>query len=372
MQFQDRVIADGIRRTADGYLVANAKVARTGIQIYTGAEMGRPDLATVRVYRPEDEVFNRDSLNTYAHRPMTNDHPSQMVTSENWKDFAVGQTGDEVARDGECVRVPLVLMDKDAIADFENGKRELSMGYSAEIVFEDGETPNGEKYDAIQKNLRMNHLALVARARGGDQLRIGDDNPQVNKEKSKMSEIKTRTILVDGLSVVCTDQGAQAIEKLQGQLASANTALQDAETAHATAIAAKDTEIAKKDAEIDDLKGKQLSDADLDAAVQERADLIAKAKSIHDADYTGKSPAEIRKAAVIAKCGDEAIKDKSQDYIDARFDILAEKGDIKDPVRQALLNKDGQPAPVVDRETAYAQYCADLQGGNYHKTGATH
>lgn len=365
MEFYDRVSAGGIRRTADGYLVADAKVARTGIQTYLGAEVGRPGMPIVRVFRPEDEVFGRDAMNTYAHRPMTNNHPKEPVTAENWKDFSIGQTGGDVVRDGEFVRVPLVLMDAVAIKDFEDGKRELSMGYEAEIVFQDGEI-NGEKYDAIQTNLRMNHLALVDRARGGDQLRIGDDNHPSVKEKSTMSDIKTRTIMVDGLSVETTDAGAQAIEKLQKELSDAEKLYIDATDSHKTALADKDKEIAAKDAEIDDLKGKQISDADLDIKVQSRADLVAKAKTLHDADYTGKSDADIKKAVVLAKFGDTSVKDKSQDYIDARFDILVEQG-VKDPVRQALTTHTGQ---VTDADTAYAQYVKDLNTGSYHKKEA--
>ncbi len=361
MQFTDYVAAGQTRRTADGYLVADAKVARTGIQEYLGSEVGRPGVHRVRVYRPENEVFSRDAMHSYAHRPMTDNHPAEMVNADNWKDLAIGQTGEDVARDGEFVRVPLVLMDSAAIKAFEDGKRELSMGYTADIVFGDGETPDGEKYDAIQTNLRMNHLALVDRARGGDQLRIGDDNHQSIKEKSTMSDIKTRTILVDGLSVETTDAGAQAIEKLQKDLADAEKLYVEATDSHKTDIAAKDKEIAKKDAEIDDLKGKQISDSDLDAKVQARADLITKAKSLHDADYTGKSDADIRKAVVAAKFGDESIKDKSQDYIDARFDILVESG-VQDPVRTAV-NHQRQSAHVVDADSAY-------EANNDHLTNA--
>src|SRR5690606_13036081 len=140
-----------------------------------GWEVGKPDRPTVRVYRPETEVFSKDALHTYAHRPVTLDHPDEAVTADNWKDYAIGQTGGEVARDGEFVRVPLVLMDSKAIEAVENGKRELSMGYSAELVFDSGVTPDGQEYDAIQKNLRMNHLAVVTMARGGSQLKIGDN-----------------------------------------------------------------------------------------------------------------------------------------------------------------------------------------------------
>ena len=46
-----------IRTTADGYLVATPRIARTGIQIYNGAEVGRPEMPQVRIYRPPEEVF---------------------------------------------------------------------------------------------------------------------------------------------------------------------------------------------------------------------------------------------------------------------------------------------------------------------------
>lgn len=331
MFLTDRVSAGQVRRTGDGYLVADARVARTGIQDYLGSELGRPDLPIVRVYRPEAEVFSADAMRSYAHRPMTNNHPKEMVTAATWKDVAVGQTGGDVVRDGEFVTVPMVLMDAAAIRDYEAGKRELSMGYSAEIVFDAGTTPDGQQYDAIQKGLRMNHLALVDRARGGDALRIGDDNPR----KSTMNEIKTRTVLVDGLSVETTDAGAQAIAKLQKDVNDATALYVKACDDNKAAIAAKDAELAKKDAEIDSLKGKVLTDAQIDERVQNRADLIATAKQIADADYTGKSETEIRKIAVVAKLGDAAVKDKPDAYVQARFDILAEDSKV-DPVRAAL------------------------------------
>jgi len=373
MFLTDRVSVTATRRTADGYLVADAKVARTGIQLYTGAEVGRPDLQVVRVYRPEEEVFAQDAMHSYAYRPLTVDHPAKMVDATTWKGVSVGQTGGEVVRDGDFVRVPLVLMDAAAIKAYEGGKRELSMGYTSEIVFRDGVTPGGEQYDAVQTQLRMNHLAVVDRARGGEQLRIGDgrtpggkdraDNPSP-KEKP-MSDTKTRTILVDGLSVETTDAGAQAIAKLQGQLNDASNASAKLVTDHTTAIAAKDAQIAKLEAERDDLKGKVLTDAALDARVQVRADLIATAKSIHDADYAGKADADIRKAVVVAKLGDAAVAGKSEAYIDARFDILAEDAK-KDPVARAL--RDGASRTAVN-DNGYEASVKALRAGRNHKEG---
>ena len=179
MNLFDAFVIDGVRRTADGYLAAHAKVARTGIQIYKGSELGRPELDKVRVYRPPEEVFHADALKSFTHRPVTLKHPNVPVTARNWKKFAGGQTGDEVVRDGEYVRVPMVMMDQALIDAYEKrGIKELSMGYSTDIQWRTGVTDAGESYDAVQTAIRGNHLAIVPAARGGDQLRIGDDKDE--------------------------------------------------------------------------------------------------------------------------------------------------------------------------------------------------
>ncbi len=363
-EFIDTVAASNVRTTADGYLVADAAVARTGIQEYLGSEVGRPDMPIVRVYRPEEEVFSRDSLNSYAHRPMTNNHPDGPVVSKNWRQHSVGQTGGEVVRDGEFVRVSMVLMDQAAIDDYKSGKRELSMGYSAEIEFVDGVTPDGEQFDAIQRSLKMNHLALVDKARGGDRLRIGDrsgpdaDNngPTENQPKGANTMADNlRKVVLDGLTIETTEQGEQAIAKLQGIVSDSAKQLTDAQAVHDAAIAAKDAEMAKKDAEIESLKAKVLSDADIDKRVSERADLVTTAKGLVDHDYSGMGGDAIKAHVVKAKFGDAAVTDKSQAYIDARFDVLVEQGAPADPVRVAMNAK-----PQAVNDNGYGEYVQNI------------
>lgn len=370
MILQDSVTASNVRRTADGYLVAEARVARTGIQDYLGTEIdpenehGLRDKPIVKVYRPESSVFHKDAMQSYAYRPMTNGHPGgEGVNAKNWKDHAIGQTGGEVVRDGEFVKVPLVLMDAKAIEDYEAGKRELSMGYGAEVVFQDGKTPEGEHFDVYLGPMKMNHLSLEHRARGGEKLRIGDNDPTPPKGGHQMADY-LRTVIVDGLSVQTTDQGAQAIDKLTRQLSDSATTIQQLKDAHATALAGKDSELAKKDAEITKLNAAVLSDADIDKRVQARADLVGKAKSIQDADYSGKSEDEIRKSVVIAKLGDAAIAGQSDAYIKARFDIMVEdaaKGPGADPFRQHMTHQDNKTTGVDESEKARLQMIADMQ-----------
>lgn len=350
-----------VRYTSEGYLVAQVRVARTGIQDYNGSELGRPDLGVVRVWRPEAEVFADAAMKTYAHRPVVNGHQGT-VTADNWKEVSVGQTGHEVVRDGQFVSVPMVMMDAKAIADFKAGKREVSMGYSTELIFQDGITPDGEPYNAVATNMRMNHLALEHRARGGSALRIGDGGaPQDQAPRNpdggpKMAE--TRKVVFDGLTIETTEHGAQVIEKLTAKVADMRTAADGARTAHEAALADANIKLAKAEAERDAAKAKVLDDAAIDKLVADRAALLSDAKSIHEADYSGKTPAEVRRAVVAAKLGDAAVAGKSDTYVDVRFDDLL--ADAKrDPVSHALRANDSARPLADNGQAAYEAKLAD-------------
>lgn len=358
MHITDKVSLGDTRLSDSGYLEAFALTARTGVQQYLGREVGRPDLPVVNVYRDEAEVFAKASLSTFSKIPITNDHPSQPVTAANWKQVAVGTTGDDVLRDGEYLKIGLKITDGAAVSAVQAGKRELSVGYSCELVWEDGIAGDGTPYQAKQTNIIADHIAIVQRGRAGSRASIGDSWPQ-HTPTPEEKPMTLKTVTVDGIPVEVTDQGAVVIATLQGRLADAATKLTTAETAHAAAISTKDAELARKDAEIDDLKAKQITDAQIDERVKARGDLIAKARSIVDGDYTGKSDAEIRKAVVVAKLGDAAAAGKVEAYVDARFDILAEEA-AKDPVRQHLSNQDGKPQSIHDNgQSAYEQRTAN-------------
>jgi hypothetical protein len=371
MQFTDAVTVAGTRRTGDGYLVADAKAVRTGIQLYAGSEVGRPDLAIVRVYRSEDEVRNTDSLRSFSHAPVTVDHPAVSVNADNWKDFAVGEVSTAATWDGNRISLPLILKDAKAIEAVTGGKRELSAGYTCDLDWTAGTTKDGQAFDAQQKNIRANHVAIVDRGRAGSECRIGDAEPHkwgvspVNLQTAdeRTIQMDLRKVLVDGLTVETTDQGAQAIDKLQNALKDSAARVETLTADHAKAIAAKDGELAKKDAEIDALKGKVLDAAALDKLVQARSALVDTARKIaKDVKTDGLTDAEIRKAVVTAKLGDAAVKDKAEAYIDARFDILAEDA-VKsaDPVRQVLRSGvQSSDAATADEDKAYAASLADL------------
>ena len=361
MKMTDAATLTGARATDEGYLVANVRTARIGTQDYLGSELDRPDLDTVTVYRDESEVFRKASLQTFGLLPVTDDHPADLVTADTARMVSVGTTNEEVLRDGEYLRIGIKLTDAATIRKVQDGKRELSVGYTSEIIWGDGFAPDGTAYQARQTNIVGNHIAIVDAGRAGPLARIGDSQPvtvarwgasPITDERDAImaDAIQTRTVTIDGLSVVTTDAGAQALEKLQGQITDAQTAL-----------AAKDGELAAKDAKIAEMAKATLSDADLDAKVAARADLIGKAKAIaKDVETTGLSDAAIRKAAVVEVLGDAALTGKSDAYIDARFDILSEDAAKDDPVADALTTgvtvaTDARAEYVKSLGTAYLQ-----------------
>lgn len=348
LKFTDSVTLDGTRLTSDGYLVTTARSVRTGIQVYAGSEVGRPDLARVNVYRSREEVTAQDSLQSFSHAPVTLGHPSEGVTADNWSKLAAGEVSTAAGYSEDetgttWVQLPLVVKDGKAITAINSGTREISAGYTCELVWGDGVAPDGTPYQAQQKNIRVNHVAIVPRARAGSKARIGDDAnnwgpgpiPTTDTENLGMTH---KTVIVDGLAVETTEAGAIAIAKLQADAVGVAAAY-DAEIESLNAkVTAADAALAAKDAEIADLKSKQLSDADLDKAAAARGDLIAKAKALSPKVVTdGKSAAEIKKAVLVDRKID-LTADSSDAYVDAYFNILAKDAKAADATAEALGN----------------------------------
>lgn len=344
MQFTDAVKVSGTRRTADGYLIAEAKSVRTGIQLYSGDEVGKPSMPIVRVYRPADQVFADASLQSFTHAPVTMNHPDEAVTADNWKELAVGEVSTAAKKDGEWVHLPLILKDAAAISAVEDGKRELSAGYTCELVWGDGVTPDGQQFNATQTNIKINHLAIVDRARAGSQARIGDGavnwgaSPIPLVDEKGTRSMTNRTLMVDGLSVELADKDAQIVQRA---LDGFNKKIADMETAAGEAkanLAAKDQEIGTLKAENQKLIDAQIKPEDIDRLVADRSALIEQIKAIDSRIEIKGSDADLRRAAVKSKLGDEMIKDASDDMITGMFRAIAKDAKSADPFARVVAD----------------------------------
>lgn len=160
--------------TEEGYLIDKPIVTSVGIFEYRN-----PDGSTRRELRLPEHVFDRDSLASYRGKPVILTHRAGSVDKDNVDREHIGTILSEGMADGDDVRVEIIIHDTDIIK--QTGLRELSLGYSLDL----DETPgtwNGQHYDAIQTNIRINHLALVDKARAGEQARLNIDSRDENSE----------------------------------------------------------------------------------------------------------------------------------------------------------------------------------------------
>nr|DAI64969.1 MAG TPA: hypothetical protein [Caudoviricetes sp.] len=323
--------------TDEGFLRVPGKAARTGIQEYLASELGLKGRAPndiIRVYRPAEEVFNDESLQSYLGADVTNNHPPTLVNASTYRNTSVGVVTSVGRQDGDFVIVDMVIKDKDAIKAVETGKCELSAGYTA--VYDDtpGTTPEGEPYDFRQTQIKINHVAIVDRARAGAMARIFD-----NMEKKPMYQITTDT----GLKVDVADAAVvDAFKRLEQRVS-------DAE-------AAKETVQAQLDAameQVADLTTK-CSDEALKARVEAIARVTTSARKVAGDEFTCDSmdPVVIKRAALAVKRPSVDWAEKSAAYVEAAFDMAVEEP-VKPVVDSQLeqLAKDGAKdikQPVAD------------------------
>lgn len=345
IRFADRVSVGDIKETAEGYLVATARVARTGVQQYLASELGDVAAAAgfkpndvVRVLRSEKEVFDEASLRTITRLPVTIDHPKEHVTADNWSKLSVGEVGDAYATEPEWIVVNPMIKDAAATKAAKTTHKQISMGYTANIV------EYGDKAiaDFEQKTIRYNHLALVQKGRAGDMARIADswgvcpvedydpgNSPSTRKGVSDM-ELKP-VVLGDAAAQVAVGD----IAAVEAYKVAMTKKLADAEAAKKAAEDKKDEEIGELKAKLK--KAEDAAIVDVDALVAARSALVAQVKAVDAAiEVAGKSDAELRKLAVKSKLGDAAIADASDAEISGMFKVLAAGAGKSNPVADAI------------------------------------
>ena len=158
----------GSETTEEGYLRVWCRAARTGTQLYR-----RADGSQVREYRPPEEVSNPESLSTFGMKPATWGHPPVLLDAANTKQFQIGYSGSQVRYNDGFVEVALVVTDQDAIEKIKRkDATEVSAGYKVDFDPTPGFTPEGEEYSGVQRNIRVNHIAIVPRGRAGPEVRL--------------------------------------------------------------------------------------------------------------------------------------------------------------------------------------------------------
>jgi uncharacterized protein len=371
---------DKYELTPEGYLRAWATIARTGVQHYTDA-----DGSIRREYRPEGEVASPESLASFAGKAITLEHPPVLLDSANTKDYQIGFSGTEVVYDNGFVRAVMTITDDEAIKRIMRGDaKEVSAGYRVNYEATPGVTDSGENYDGIQKEINGNHIAVVRRGRAGPQVKLHLDRLDA-ADPSLFTPIEepsmTAKVNFDGAEFEVTESVALAVTKeredakksyedmkkmYDGMMSKASEMKEEMDAMQKDMQGKTDSAEGRADALAEEVESLKL---DLDAAkqvnvdslVEERIALIDKARTSLDSafDFTGLSARQIMEASIKATRGDADLSERSDDYVTAMFDTLAESAPRGDSASTEELRK--AVASIASPMSAPSSYMDKLQ-----------
>lgn len=159
-------------------------ISKVGIFPYSGRQLGLtgPDADRIfRVLRPEEELSAPECIESFKLLPWIDDHVMLGPVAQEMTDRAMaaekkgvqGVIGEEVFfRDGTLF-ANIKAFSSTLAALIQAGKRELSAGYRCIYDMTAG-VWNGLQYDAVQRKIRGNHLALVVEGRMGPDVAVMD------------------------------------------------------------------------------------------------------------------------------------------------------------------------------------------------------
>ena len=341
--------------TSEGYLKVPARFARCGIYKYKASELGIHDVSPntiVRVYRPPEEVFKPEALASFRGAVVTDEHPRELVDSSNYKNYDLGTVMSEGEKDGDYVKGELLIRDAEAIRKIESGKEELSAGYGATYDYDvvNGQIVAGDytvdeagtvkravstygEYDVIQRDIKINHVALVASGRAGREVRVFDNS--VNGRNQIM-----QTITLDsGARVDVTADNAEHIVAHVQNLQSTIDSMSETMDAMKKEMKEMKKKSEDDDEEMEKLKAKsdakdeemeKMKKKTCDAAIKEHVDSVIKltqdCKMVAGDAFTCDSTdiMSIKRAALKVVNDSVDWADKSDSYCEARFDIAVE------------------------------------------------
>ncbi len=171
-------------------------ISKVGIYQYSGASIGGDPNRIYNVYRPEAELSDPECINSFKLLPWVNEHvmlgeKDRGLTPAEEKGIE-GVVGEDVYFKDGTLYANIKVFSENLSELIEAGKKQLSAGYRCIYEMISG-IYDGVQYDAIQRNIRGNHLALVHEGRMGREVAVQDHLDHFNftfdsKEIIKMSE----------------------------------------------------------------------------------------------------------------------------------------------------------------------------------------
>lgn len=318
LQRYDRSLINDYRETPEGYLTVKVPITRPGVFPYQ-----RQDGTVQMEAKLPDEIFSDRTIESARSKPVTDEHPNEPVTLDNYKTYAKGMSHTDAKVKDLKLYVSLTITDKELIQKIYDGKNEISIGFLSDVVAEKG-TYNSQPYDYVQRNIEINHIAIVDQGRAGPEVAIRSDSAAWQIEHE--GENNVTTYKIDGKEYEVDSVVKAHLEAQQAKLenAQAKAAQVDALQGRYDALEVK---LQNTEKELKEAKEKQLSEDEMHKKVEARVGLISTAKPLlgDSFDFTGKTEREIKEAVIAASKADFKGDGKSDEYINAFFDATVEQ-----------------------------------------------
>ena len=328
-------------RNDDGHLYDTPVLTRVGVFPYRN-----PDGSTRYELRLPEEVFKQDSLDSLRGVPVTNGH-----VGKAGKGNTQGNIGAVLSigrQDGDNLIADIVIHDTGTI---DKGNKELSCGYECDLE-ETAGVWNGQRYDAIQRNIRHNHLAVVPKGRAGNaRLNLDATDEVAFFEPENKGSVMKKIRLDNGLEYDVSPEVAVAFDKLKQDVADVTKA--------------KDTAEAQRDVAQADLKKLQDEQPKLkeDALAQAKARVdLENTASAHGVQFKADASDRDIKVAVIGKLRGDALDlaQKSDDYVQAIFDDCVNQKQRADSNAQSQITQTRQDGANVAQSVSASQARANM------------
>ena len=383
------------------------RAARAGTQLYR-----RADGSQVREYRPPEEVKKPESLSTFGMKPVTWTHPPALLDSKNTLQFAKGSSGSQVRYSDGFVEVALVVTDEETIEKVQRGDAtEVSAGYRVDYDPTPGITPEGESYDGIQRNIRVNHIAIVPRGRAGPEVRLLLDRmdaadavalpegmPLIPHQPSTPASPPMATVKLDGLEIELPAEAATAVQsyvrdtarqldaaqKELGQLTTKLDSLQqdfdaladEKESAEGRADALEEA-LEEANASREDGSDPRIDTAELDKLVAARLNTLQSLAPAFTEDFKfdGVSDSELYAQAFKNLTGSEPRADAAPEYIQGVVDgILAARADASpedEDEEEEEMDDEEMEEEEMDRKDSTTSLRSALKGVSQRRSDPT-
>lgn len=156
------------------WLIKDNPITKAGVFPYLGKQIS-PELEPdkiYQVYRPAEEI--RKAADTFKLVPLVDNHTMLGKDFTPAEEKGVhGVLGEEIKEKDGVLYADVKIFSESLKNLIQNGKKELSLGYFCSYDLTPGEY-HGVHYDAVQRDLKGNHIALVDNGRMGHDVRVMD------------------------------------------------------------------------------------------------------------------------------------------------------------------------------------------------------